>query len=52
MVCCLRVGFEKKPEVAIGSREVDEMRASNERVEMLLMIIIGTGRRYVSVYRR
>ena len=42
----------KYPEAAIGSREVDEMRASNERVRMLLMVIIGTGRRYVSVYKR
>ena len=48
----MRVGFEKKREAAIGSREVDEIRASNKSVEMLLMIIIGIGRRYVSVYRK
>ena len=27
----MRVGFEKNREPAIGSREVDEIRASNER---------------------
>ena len=28
--CCLRVGFEKNREAAIGLGEEDEMRASNE----------------------